>query len=579
MAHTVASWDYLALAAAVGKVGAGAIWQKLSNAIIDLEVDGSEFTAHAESPEQLAAYCQAELKVTLRPGQVATVMRALSGGTATQPQRDATADAPALAVEAPSVVAASAATPAASDADAAAPSPAGLQETHPTPVPVALDSPTTVEVHHNTAASTIAAAPAPAPIHASDAHHHKPIISIGCFQHHSQATAEAAAPSNTHHSVDAPAPATSPSPSLSTATPAASSTAAAGTTASAAFPTLTVQDVLNKLRARSVAFCDEYPRDREKLVQMPGLFMADGSLPFCFGCKSRFSLFTWRHHCRACGLIFCRKCSGAKLRLPPAFQHGSRPVRVCDLCAAFGAVRGSGCGDMDDASLLSPALLHRTITALTLVDNSAVAQDRRARVRAACEFFGLDPDAPPARLTRQAVKKAYMHRLRDAHPDTAPAAAAAASETQDAMPGLEAAATAAMLYDDGRGEPSIAQVKAHHDVLMEEVQRLASSSSSNDESGDGGGGGSAAGAAGAAGAGSGADALRGQNGATRMITSDAVCSECLRAFNSKFQLRRHHCRRCGQAVCAECSPDLRPLPECVPLARGRCRCRLDNQSS
>ena len=33
---------------------------------------------------------------------------------------------------------------------------------------------------------------------------------------------------------------------------------------------------------------------------------------------------------------------------------------------------------------------------------------RRARVRAACEFFGLDPDAPPARLTRQAVKKAYI---------------------------------------------------------------------------------------------------------------------------------------------------------------------------
>ena len=44
----------------------------------------------------------------------------------------------------------------------------------------------------------------------------------------------------------------------------------------------------------------------------------------------------------------------------------------------------------------------------------------REQRRAACKFFALDPDAPLSILTRQAAKKAYQHRLRDAHPDTAP---------------------------------------------------------------------------------------------------------------------------------------------------------------
>ncbi|KIH67017.1 FYVE zinc finger [Ancylostoma duodenale] len=50
---------------------------------------------------------------------------------------------------------------------------------------------------------------------------------------------------------------------------------------------------------------------------------------YCF-CRAEFSLFNRKHHCRACGQIFCDRCSTKELPLP---QFGiEREVRVCDAC-------------------------------------------------------------------------------------------------------------------------------------------------------------------------------------------------------------------------------------------------------
>ncbi|CAJ0918237.1 unnamed protein product, partial [Mesorhabditis belari] len=50
----------------------------------------------------------------------------------------------------------------------------------------------------------------------------------------------------------------------------------------------------------------------------------------CYRCRSEFTFLTRKHHCRACGQIFCHGCSSKEMLLP---QFGiEKPVRVCDAC-------------------------------------------------------------------------------------------------------------------------------------------------------------------------------------------------------------------------------------------------------
>ena len=49
------------------------------------------------------------------------------------------------------------------------------------------------------------------------------------------------------------------------------------------------------------------------------------------GCAEAFHLLNRRHHCRACGGIFCGKCSATFMPLP---QYGyALPQRCCNACA------------------------------------------------------------------------------------------------------------------------------------------------------------------------------------------------------------------------------------------------------
>ncbi|UJR37700.1 hypothetical protein I4U23_030395 [Adineta vaga] len=50
----------------------------------------------------------------------------------------------------------------------------------------------------------------------------------------------------------------------------------------------------------------------------------------CFRCRQTFTTFIRKHHCRACGDIFCDKCSSKQCAVP---KYGfDREVRVCDAC-------------------------------------------------------------------------------------------------------------------------------------------------------------------------------------------------------------------------------------------------------
>ncbi|ERL89216.1 hypothetical protein D910_06590 [Dendroctonus ponderosae] len=54
----------------------------------------------------------------------------------------------------------------------------------------------------------------------------------------------------------------------------------------------------------------------------------------CFKCRSEFTIINRRHHCRACGQVFCGACSSKTKTLP---KYGiEKEVRVCDTCYEAG---------------------------------------------------------------------------------------------------------------------------------------------------------------------------------------------------------------------------------------------------
>jgi len=90
-----------------------------------------------------------------------------------------------------------------------------------------------------------------------------------------------------------------------------------------------VTDTLNLMQAEGWKF----PPVREA----EAMFEADTAPEWaegdvCHRCRVQFSTFTRQHHCRACGQVFCGKCSSKSCLLP---KFGiEREVRVCDSCFA-----------------------------------------------------------------------------------------------------------------------------------------------------------------------------------------------------------------------------------------------------
>lgn len=73
--------------------------------------------------------------------------------------------------------------------------------------------------------------------------------------------------------------------------------------------------------------------DTEPMVTKPldsVIWVPDERARECADCKQRFTQFRRKHHCRACGQVFCSECSKQKIRLP---QFGyMNPERVCENC-------------------------------------------------------------------------------------------------------------------------------------------------------------------------------------------------------------------------------------------------------
>ena len=115
----------------------------------------------------------------------------------------------------------------------------------------------------------------------------------------------------------------------------------------------------------------------------------------CKSCYAPFTLVNRRHHCRACGDIFCKKCAGWKVDLPRLGY--ATPQRVCQGC-------------MESA--------RRTGGAFTPIEEPSASR--------AGWFAGVkEPEPPPPPPTSPPVETVSLEQLTGGH--------AAANATSDAM--------------------------------------------------------------------------------------------------------------------------------------------------
>ena len=74
------------------------------------------------------------------------------------------------------------------------------------------------------------------------------------------------------------------------------------------------------------------PADTSSLSNRePPSWVADAFSQACFSCKTEFSVTNRRHHCRACGQVFCDSCSSNRRDLPRSWRY-DKPQRVCNPC-------------------------------------------------------------------------------------------------------------------------------------------------------------------------------------------------------------------------------------------------------
>ncbi|KAJ9467248.1 Vacuolar protein sorting-associated protein 27 [Diplonema papillatum] len=97
----------------------------------------------------------------------------------------------------------------------------------------------------------------------------------------------------------------------------------------------------------------------------------------CLACQKTFGLTVRKHHCRACGGVFCKACSAKKIDLPNAKEEG--PSRVCDACHAAELEKRKEIVIPEGPTLLQP-----TETAADLSD-----ADEPALLAAPAENLGL----------------------------------------------------------------------------------------------------------------------------------------------------------------------------------------------
>jgi len=96
-----------------------------------------------------------------------------------------------------------------------------------------------------------------------------------------------------------------------------------------------LKQAINKLleehvRKKELVYVDRKPDYRNSVEQLRPFWVPDDQATECHKCHAPFNLTNRRHHCRACGQVFCSDCSKEKIML--AELGYKEVVRVCDKC-------------------------------------------------------------------------------------------------------------------------------------------------------------------------------------------------------------------------------------------------------
>ncbi|GEM10488.1 vacuolar sorting-associated protein VPS27 [Rhodotorula toruloides] len=170
--------------------------------------------------------------------------------------------------------------------------------------------------------------------------------------------------------------------------------------------------------------------------------------PYCTRCRTEFSTFNRKHHCRNCGQVFDQQCSSSTAPLP---HYGIlEPVRVCDGCAKKiregrgGSVQRRASYSAGQGDLKRPAQVERSKTVGAkggLSRKEQEDEDLRKAIEASLKEVEPDqlPRADPGPPAKSGYNPSYASQISDSktkkdEEDDPDLAAAIAASLRDLQP-------------------------------------------------------------------------------------------------------------------------------------------------
>ena len=86
-------------------------------------------------------------------------------------------------------------------------------------------------------------------------------------------------------------------------------------------------EALKTAVANAKANCESPPAQ----LRMAPIWIPDNEAQSCMICRTQFTMFLRRHHCRACGYVVCKNCLTHKVIMPGISE--TKPVPVCEACS------------------------------------------------------------------------------------------------------------------------------------------------------------------------------------------------------------------------------------------------------